>query len=123
MRLQAAHVLTHLQRHVRQKLPVHRIHGAREHHVLPDQNTEPIGARIELVALVQAAAPDAQHVHVDGGGRREQVIDGRCIVGPFWQNVTGDPVRALHEDIDVVQAELESVAVVCANFKMLKIII
>ena len=48
---------------------------AGEHEVLPHQQAELVGELVEAIVLVDAAAPDAHHVHVRVGGRLQQVRD------------------------------------------------
>ena len=47
---------------------VGRVHPAAEHEVLPDQDAQLVAGVVEGVVLVDAAAPDAEHVHVRVGG-------------------------------------------------------
>ena len=61
---QPRHVIEGFMPDVIQKLRSCWIHAAGEHEFLPDQNSHFIARIVKIVALVDAAAPDAQHVHV-----------------------------------------------------------
>ncbi len=77
-----------------------------EHEVLPHHEPEFVADRIELVGLVVAAAPVADHVHV-GIARRLQnapVIRGRHAIG---KAVEGNNVGALGKDRNPVHVKLE----------------
>src|SRR5947209_8154824 len=41
-----------------------RVHAASEHKFLPQQNSHLVASVIKVVALVNSAAPNTQHVHV-----------------------------------------------------------
>ena len=47
-----------------QKPRIARIHAATEHEVLPDENSHFVAEVIEVITLINASAPNAQHVHV-----------------------------------------------------------
>jgi hypothetical protein len=64
---QAPHVVDGLAAHVLEEGVVARIHAAGEHEVLPDEDAELVREVVEAIVLVDAAAPDAQHVHVRVG--------------------------------------------------------
>src|SRR5205085_6578856 len=61
---QTLDVIRGLGADVVQESLVARIHAAREHELLPDEQAKLVAEAVELVRLVDAAAPDAQHVHV-----------------------------------------------------------
>ena len=77
-----------------------------EHEVLPDHDAELVADVVELVGLVVAAAPVANHVHVgvDGGLQDLAVLLGGDAGG---EAVEGNDVGALTEDRDAVDDELE----------------
>ena len=60
---------------------------------------------VEVVELVEAAAPDADHVHVGGDRFAEQPARCGSRVMRDGQRVGGNPVGALGEDVDAVDAE------------------
>ena len=85
---------------------VRRVHGAGEHHVVPDEDAHFVAEVVEYVLLELSAAPHAYHVHVRALRASEnlRVPRGRLLV---LVRGAGNPVRALHEDAPVVHAEDE----------------
>jgi hypothetical protein len=80
--------------------------GAGEHEVLPDEEAHGVTEVVEGIMLVDAATPDAQHVHVGLRSRTEQ----RLVAFVFHstdEGVGGDPVRAAGEDRHTVQHDPE----------------
>ena len=92
-----------------QECVVRRVQRAGEHEILPHQQPELVAQVVEILALVDAAAPDPHHVHV-GLGRAAQVP---LVVGagqPGDETVRGNPVGALGEDRPAVDDKLERFA-------------
>ncbi|TLN05016.1 fructose 1,6-bisphosphatase, partial [bacterium] len=82
-------------------------HGAGEHEVLPDDEAELVAEVVKLRRLVDAAAPDAEHVHVGLDGRAEQAL----ILGPAepaGKAVGRNPIRALGEKGHAVCGEIKA---------------
>ena len=82
---------------------------AGEHEILPDADPVLVAQVVEPVLLVDAAAPDAQHVHVahaDGLGQ-PGILDAR---GPRDEGVRRHPGGALGEEGQPVDNELEALA-------------
>ncbi len=65
------HVVHRLPPDVADHLLVARVHRAREHHVVPDQQPLLVAQLVENVVVVLPAAPEAQHVLV----RLQRVVD------------------------------------------------
>ena len=87
-----------------------RVGGAGEQEVLPDQQAELVGRVVEVVALVQAAAPHPQQVDVGVDGLVEP--RGVAVAGDAGREaVVGDPVDAADEDRHAVDDEGERGAV------------
>ncbi len=85
---------------------VGRRNGAAEHEILPDHQAQFIGLFIDVVVLIDAAAPDAQDVHI-GVDRRLQdlvLLPGR---DAGREDIEGDQVGALGEDRDAVDHQGE----------------
>ena len=61
---QSLHVVDCFRAYVVEKLLRGRIHAAREHVILPDEDSHLVTQLIKVVSFVNAAAPNAQHVHV-----------------------------------------------------------
>ena len=81
-----------------------RIHRAREHLVVPDEEPELVAEVVEAVLLVLSAAPEPDHVHVRRGRAFQEIAIAlrrlAVLVG-----VAGNPVRALREDALAVDGE------------------
>ena len=75
---------------------------------LPDEDAELVREAVELVVLVDAAAPHPQHVHVRLPRRVEQLQVVGLVVARRHRG--RDPVGALHEDRPPVHAEVEGEA-------------
>ena len=105
MGAEALHLIAHLGVDHLQELRRRRVLRAGEHHVLPDEQAELVAEIVEIVELVEAAAPDADHVHVGGDRLGEEAPD--ALAGDArGQRVGRDPVGALGEDVDAVDAEI-----------------
>ena len=80
-----------------------------EHEVLPDQDAEFVADLVELVGLVVASAPMADHVHVGvaGGFEDAAIVGCRDAIG---EAVKRDNVGAFGEDRNAVDDELEGSA-------------
>ena len=90
-----------------------RVDGAAEHQILPDQDALAVAQLVEDLALVLAAAPDAQHVHVRAHRRADEVLVAlRRLAG--HQRVARYPVGSLAEDVGAIDADDEGLAVVVA---------
>ena len=85
-----------------------RVGGAGEQEVLPDQHAEFVAAGVELLGLVDPAAPDPQQVHVgiDGVGDPPRVAVG---VDLGQERVVGNPVGTADLDRFAVHPNLEGV--------------
>ena len=75
---------------------------------LPDEDAELVRGAVELVVLVDAAAPHPQHVHVRLPRRVQQLQVVGLVVAR--RDRGRDPVRPLHEDRAPVHAEVEGEA-------------
>ena len=73
------------------------VRGAGEQEVLPDHQPALVAEVVEVVRLVDAAAPDAQQVGVRGDRLVEPAGEARPRE-PGEQVVVGDPVGTLDED-------------------------
>ena len=80
-----------------------------EHEILPDHDAKLVADRVELVGLVVAAAPVANHVHVGvaRGLQNAAIIRGRDAVG---KAVERNDVRALGEHGNSVDDKLKAAA-------------
>jgi len=82
------------------------VDGAGEHEILPDEEAHRVAQVVEDVLFIDAAAPDAQHVHVGVAGRGDE--DLVAFIGDGAdEGVGGDPVGAAGEDRYAVQCEPE----------------
>lgn len=85
------------------------IRGAGEGKVLPDQQAFLVGEFVEVVTLVQAAAPDPYEVDSGLGGLVE--AGGDALAGEAGgEAVVGDPVDAAYEDRFAVDGDTEGLA-------------
>ncbi|MCY1240602.1 hypothetical protein D9M72_534570 [compost metagenome] len=75
MRRQAFCLIIHLCRDILQEIRGRGIEVAGKHEVLPDHEPEPVAEIVEPVRLVEAAAPDPDHVHVGVHCRGQQILD------------------------------------------------
>ena len=85
------------------------IERAGEHEILPDQQAELVAQVVEVLGLVDPAAPDAHHVHVG----RDRGLQVARIIAPGEAGDKGarrDPVGALCENRPAVDDELERLA-------------
>ncbi len=104
---QPAHIVDRFLADIVEQGLVVRIHRAGEHEVLPHQDAVPVAQVVDIVVLVDAAAPDAQHVHVRIGSRADDLVVDR--VGDARQEaVIGDIVGALHEDGNAVEFDIKA---------------
>ncbi len=58
------HIVDRLGANVIQKFLRRRIHAASEHEILPHEDSHFVAQLVKQVRFVNAAAPDAQHIHV-----------------------------------------------------------
>jgi hypothetical protein len=103
---QAAHLVFGLGFDVELEVVGARLPVVAEHEVLPDHDAQFVADRVELVGLVVAAAPVANHVHV-GVARR---LENAAIVGrgdAIGKAVEGNHIRALGEDGNAVDHQLK----------------
>lgn len=68
-------LIVHFGRNILQEIRRRRVEIAGEHEILPDEQTEPVAQIVEPVGLIEAAPPDADHVHVRVDRRAKQVLD------------------------------------------------
>ncbi len=74
---QSAHILHNLNTHVFQEFRiVQRINAARKDEILPDQDAVPVAQIVESLFLIEATAPNAQHVLVRLGSRANERLQG-----------------------------------------------
>ena len=104
---EASNLIARLRFDRRQELVVGRVLGAGKHEILPDEQPFLVAQSVEPVALVVAAAPHANRVHVGLHGARQQVVVdlGRHV--PI-EGVGRNPVRAAGENRLAVHAEVKS---------------
>ena len=92
-------VLDRLAFHTFHKIgKVVRVGGAGEREVLPDEKPEAVAGVVEVLGLVEAAAPDAEHVE-PGAFRLAQSLVELALVDLAGETAIGDPVRAFGEDL------------------------
>ncbi len=106
---QASHVALGLAPHHRRPNASIRVVRAAEGEILPDQDAELVAHVVEVVALVKAAAPDAQHVHAGV----ERLLDARAVLGfrdGRGERMIRDPVGAERVEALPVDLELEGLA-------------
>ena len=58
------YVVFRLALNISHKIVISGIKAARKHEVLPDQDAVPVAQVIETVVLIDAPAPNSEHVHV-----------------------------------------------------------
>src|SRR5438067_10549604 len=104
---QPTDVIRRLLPHVSQERLVARIHAARKHELLPDEYAHLIAEIVEIIGLINPAAPDAQHIHVRvADGFDELTIARAC--DARGKTVGRNPVAALGEDGHAVDYERET---------------
>src|SRR2546430_491511 len=107
---QAGQLFARLGGHLGGERLLLRVRGAGEEEVLPDEEPEFVGEVVEVLALVDPAAPDPQIVDVRVGGLGEPgfvAVPGH----PAGERVVGDPVGAAYEHGYVVDHDGERRAV------------
>ena len=106
---QALHVIVGFLAHVVEKRFISGIQAASEHEILPDENPHFIAKIIEVVTLVNAAAPDAQHVHVGvAHGLKQFAIF--ISTDAAREAVRRDPITAFGKDRHAVNHKGEALA-------------
>lgn len=109
MRGEPGHVLPRLGLDLPAQRLLLGVGGAGEEEVLPDQQAEFVAGVVELVALVESAAPDPDQVHA----RRDRLAEPAAVAGgvdPGGQHVVRDPVDAAGEDRRAVDDQREGAA-------------
>ena len=107
----AAHLLLGFGLHVVEESAVGGIEGTAEIEILPHHDAKRIAKVVEVVRLVDAAAPDTQHVEVGFLGRNEQVaVAGTVGTVEHGERVDGNPVGSLHKDGLAIAVEGETLA-------------
>ena len=99
------HLVPRLALHERRHRLILRVRGAGEHEVLPHQHAHFVAAFVEALVLVDAAAPDAQHVEVGAGRQLDEAVDRRRIARLAREERRRDPVRARHRHLHAVHLE------------------
>ncbi len=101
MRAQPGDGLASLGDHLAAQRLLLGVRGAREQEVLPHQHALPIADLVEVLALVDAAAPDPDQVDVRIDGLRD-ALQVAVAADPRRERVVRDPVDAAGEDRHVV---------------------
>lgn len=109
MRGEPAHLVIDLDRYIVEEILGRGVEVAGEHEILPDHEAQPVAKIVEMILLVEAAAPDADHVHIGGFGRLQQIL-GLLRRRQRKQRVGRDPVGAAAEDLAAVDLEGEAAA-------------
>lgn len=110
MRHQPYDVLPGLRLHLTPQRLLLRVGGTCEREVLPDQQPELVAGVVEVLALVDPAAPDPHQVH-SGLGRLSQPLPVPLTGDPGGEHVVRDPVHAAREEPLAVDDEGEPGAV------------
>src|SRR2546423_6202298 len=106
---QTLDVIRGLRADVVKKGLIARIHAAREHELLPQKDAHLVAQLVEVVRLVDASTPHAQHVHVCVARR----LDELTVSLPRHarrETVSRNPVRAFCENWNAVDYEREALA-------------
>src|SRR6478736_1456911 len=69
---ETSHVIFGFRTNAIQEFLIARIHAAGKHEVLPHEYSQFVADVVELIGLVDAATPNAQHVHVRVSSRFQQ---------------------------------------------------
>ncbi|MEA5362589.1 hypothetical protein VA596_23840 [Amycolatopsis sp., V23-08] len=85
------------------------VFGAGEHEVLPDEHARFVAGGVEVVVLVDPAAPDAQHREVAVPGLADALAQEVAVAGAD-ERARRHPVGAAHEKREVVEQEAEEAA-------------
>src|SRR5260370_24758683 len=93
--------------HVVKKLLSTGVHAAGKHKVVPDENAHLVAELVEIVALVNASAPYAQHVHVRITNRLEQLTVFRS-ADASREAISWDPITTLRENGNTVDDECKT---------------
>src|SRR5581483_1806127 len=75
-----------------------RIHRTGERKILPDHHAQLVADVVEVIRLINPAAPDAQHVRAGIDGLLNALPHPRRIAGTIEKAVVGNPVEAFAED-------------------------
>src|SRR6266850_3860181 len=106
---QSLDVINCLLPYVVKKLLSTGIHAAGKHKVMPDENAHLVTEFVEIVALVNASTPYAQHVHVRITNRLEQLTVFRS-ADASREAISRDPVTTLGENRNTVDDECKTFA-------------
>src|SRR5882762_10776572 len=106
---QSLDVINSLLPHVVKKLLSTGIHAAGKHKVMPDENAHLVAEFVKIVALVNAATPYAQHVHVRITNRFEQLAIFRS-ADASREAIGRDPVTTLGENWNTIDDECKTLA-------------
>src|SRR2546421_8029402 len=104
---QTLHVIGGFLAHVFKKRFIARIQATAEHEILPDENSHFVAKLIEIVTLINSAAPNPQHIHVSvAHGLNQFAI---LILGNAARKTIGrNPVAAFGKDRHTVNDEGEA---------------
>src|SRR5947209_5474276 len=106
---QALHIIDGFLSYVFEKCSISRVQAASEHEILPNENPHLVAKTIEIVTLVNAAAPDAQHIHVGvAHGLKQFAIF--IFADAAGKAVGRDPVATFSEDRHAVYNKGEALA-------------
>jgi len=109
---QAPYVVARLGNHVgAERIIIGRWHAPAKHEVLPHQQAKFIGHVEEFIALVIAATPAAQEVHVCVARRLQDTPQLR-LVHTRLEHIERYAVRAFGEDGNAVDIKIEALALV-----------
>jgi hypothetical protein len=107
---QPRHRLASLRLHLGPQRLLFRVRGTREQEVLPGEHAGLVAEVVEVLALVEAAAPDPDEVD-PGGCRLRDALRVALAVHAVRERVVGDPVHAAHVGGAAVHHETEGGAV------------
>ncbi len=110
--MQAGHLIAQLGFDICKESRIGRVHGATEHAVLPHQDALLVTELVEVLLFVQAASPDAQHVHVCIDGILQQLIVA-FTREPAHEGVQGNPVGTFCKDVPAVHRENHALSAFC----------
>ena len=107
------HVIGCFLTHVVEKRFIGRIQAASKHEILPDENAHLIAKFIEVVTLINTAAPHTKHVHVGIAHRLKQLAI--FLFGNAARKTIGrNPVAAFGKDRHAIDHKGEAFAGIIA---------
>ena len=104
----AIHIIANLGLDFGRKRLFLRIRRAGEREILPDHHAQLVAGVVELIGLVNPAAPDTEHIAASIDGLPNALTNTSRVAGAVKEAVVGDPIETFAEDFLAVDFEGET---------------